>query len=80
MLKIAFSNLPDNLKGTYYALGELTGEQEDTLQAGGFLFQKPGLPMLTFSKIANKTGPRKHSKQKASGMVINETGGRWLDS
>jgi len=80
VLKIAFSNLPDNLKGTYYALGELTGEQEDTLQAGGFLFQKPGLPMLTFSKIANKTGPRKHSKQKASGMVINETGGRWLDS
>ena len=29
------------LAGTYYPLGGMTKEQEDKLQADGFLFQKP---------------------------------------
>jgi len=41
VLKTAFGSLPDNLTGTCFPLGDLTSEQEDALQAGGFLFQKP---------------------------------------
>jgi protein-arginine kinase len=57
VLKTAFSNLPDNLKGTYYPLGELTSEQEDELQAGGFLFQKPGPMQLLGAAGAGRNWP-----------------------
>jgi hypothetical protein len=57
VLKTAFSNLPDNLKGTYYPLGELTSEQEDELQAGGFLFQKPGPMQLLGDAGAGRNWP-----------------------
>jgi creatine kinase len=57
VLKTAFSNLPDNLKGTYYPLGELTSEQEDELQEGGFLFQKPGPMQLLGAAGAGRNWP-----------------------
>ena len=57
VLKTAFSNLPDNLKGTYYPLRELTSEQEDALQAGGFLFQKPGPMQLLGAAGAGRDWP-----------------------
>ena len=57
VLKTAFSNLPDNLKGTYFPLGELSTEQEDALQAGGFLFQKPGPMQLLGAAGAGRDWP-----------------------
>merc|ERR1711871_129601 len=41
ILKGAFAKFEGELKGTYYPLGGMTKEQEDTLQSNGFLFQKP---------------------------------------
>merc|ERR1712216_199648 len=55
--KEAFGNLPDELKGTYYPLGELSTEQEDALQAGGFLFQKPGPMQLLGAAGAGRDWP-----------------------
>jgi creatine kinase len=57
VLKTAFSNLPDNLKGTYFPLGGLSSEQEDALQAGGFLFQKPGPMQLLGAAGAGRDWP-----------------------
>jgi creatine kinase len=57
VLKTAFSNLPDNLKGTYFPLGGLTAAQEDELQAGGFLFQKPGPMQLLGAAGAGRDWP-----------------------
>ena len=57
VLKEAFGNLPDELKGTYYPLGELSSEQEDALQAGGFLFQKPGPMQLLGAAGAGRDWP-----------------------
>lgn len=57
VLKEAFERLPDNLQGTYYSLGELTSEQEDALQAGGFLFQKPGPMQLLGAAGAGRDWP-----------------------
>ena len=56
VLKEAFGNLPDELKGTYYPLGELSSEQEDALQAGGFLFQKPGRYSIGCLRVCACTG------------------------
>jgi creatine kinase len=41
VLKKAFAGLDGDLKGTYYPLGGMSKEQEDSLQSAGFLFQKP---------------------------------------
>jgi hypothetical protein len=57
VLKEAFKRLPENLQGTYYSLGELTTEQEDALQAGGFLFQKPGPMQLLGAAGAGRDWP-----------------------
>ena len=57
VLKEAFGMLPENLQGTYYPLGELTSEQEDELQAGGFLFQKPGPMQLLGAAGAGRDWP-----------------------
>jgi hypothetical protein len=57
VLKTAFGSLPDNLKGTYFPLGDLTSEQEDALQAGGFLFQKPGPMQLLGAAGAGRDWP-----------------------
>ena len=57
VLKAAFAGLPENLQGTYYPLGDLTGEQEDALQAGGFLFQKPGPMQLLGAAGAGRDWP-----------------------
>ena len=57
VLKSAFSMLPENLKGTYYPLGGLSGAQEDELQAGGFLFQKPGPMQLLGAAGAGRDWP-----------------------
>ena len=46
VLTQAFAMFDGELKGTYYPLGALTKEQEDTLQSNGFLFQKPGPAQL----------------------------------
>ncbi|ELT92097.1 hypothetical protein CAPTEDRAFT_95776, partial [Capitella teleta] len=37
----ALAGLKDDLAGTYYPLGKMTPEQENTLIADHFLFQKP---------------------------------------
>jgi creatine kinase len=57
VLKTAFSVLPENLQGTYFPLGDLTGAQEDELQAGGFLFQKPGPMQLLGAAGAGRDWP-----------------------
>ena len=57
VLKAAFGMLPDNLKGTYFPLGELQGAQEEELQAGGFLFQKPGPMQLLGAAGAGRDWP-----------------------
>jgi creatine kinase len=57
VLKEAFSLLPKNLQGTYFPLGDLTDEQEDALQAGGFLFQKPGPMQLLGAAGAGRDWP-----------------------
>lgn len=57
VLKEAFSKLPENLQGTYYPLGDLTSAQEDALQAGGFLFQKPGPMQLLGAAGAGRDWP-----------------------
>merc|ERR1719183_2996041 len=57
VLKEAFARLPDALKGTYFPLGELSGEQENELQAGGFLFQKPGPMQLLGAAGAGRDWP-----------------------
>lgn len=41
VLKNAFSKFEGDLKGTFYNLGDLNGEQEEFLRSNGFLFQKP---------------------------------------
>ena len=41
LLVSALSSMEGDLKGKYYPLGGMTKEQEDKLQADGFLFQKP---------------------------------------
>jgi creatine kinase len=57
VLKEAFAKLPENLQGTYYPLGDLTSEQEDALQSGGFLFQKPGPMQLLGAAGAGRDWP-----------------------
>ena len=57
VLKQAFASLPKELAGTYYPLGSLTTAQEDELQAGGFLFQKPGPKQLLGAAGAGRTWP-----------------------
>ena len=57
VLKTAFDSLTGNLKGTYFPLGDLTSEQEDALQAGGFLFQKPGPMQLLGAAGAGRDWP-----------------------
>ena len=57
VLKEAFGMLPDDLQGTYFPLGELSSEQEDALQAGGFLFQKPGPMQLLGAAGAGRDWP-----------------------
>jgi creatine kinase len=57
VLKQAFQALPEPLQGTYYPLGELTSAQEDELQAGGFLFQKPGPMQLLGAAGAGRNWP-----------------------
>eukprot|EP01050_Picozoa_sp_SAG11_P010476 SAG11_NODE_1049_length_6032_cov_13.966627_4_plen_359_part_00 len=57
VLKTAFGGLPEELQGTYFPLGELTAEQEDELQAGGFLFQKPGPMQLLGAAGAGRDWP-----------------------
>merc|ERR1719181_1918970 len=41
ILKKTFESLDGDLKGKYYGLGDMSKEDEDALQAEGFLFQKP---------------------------------------
>ena len=41
ILKQTFASLDGDLKGKYYGLGDMSKEDEDALQAEGFLFQKP---------------------------------------
>lgn len=57
VLKQAFGSLPSELAGTYYPLGSLTAAQEDALQAGGFLFQKPGPKQLLGAAGAGRDWP-----------------------
>jgi len=57
VLKEAFQSLPPALQGTYYPLGELTSEQEEELQAGGYLFQKPGPMQLLGAAGAGRSWP-----------------------
>ena len=57
VLKEAFAKLPEKLQGTYYPLGDLSTEQEDALQAGGFLFQKPGPMQLLGAAGAGRDWP-----------------------
>ena len=57
VLKTAFSMLPENLQGMYFPLGDLAGAQEDELQAGGFLFQKPGPMQLLGAAGAGRDWP-----------------------
>jgi protein-arginine kinase len=57
VLKEAFASLPEPLQGTYYPLGDLTAEQENELQAGGFLFQKPGPMQLLGAAGAGRNWP-----------------------
>jgi len=57
VLKEAFGSLPEALQGKYYPLGELTGAQEEELQAGGFLFQKPGPMQLLGAAGAGRNWP-----------------------
>ncbi|KAJ1469209.1 ATP:guanido phosphotransferase [Baffinella frigidus] len=57
VLKQAFSSLPEELQGSYFPLGELTAEQEEELQAGGFLFQKPGPMQLLGAAGAGRSWP-----------------------
>ena len=67
VLKEAFSKLPKELQGTYYPLSDLTTEQEDALQAGGFLFQKPGPMQLLGAAGAGRDWP------EGRGIFHNET-------
>mmetsp|Transcript_33646 Transcript_33646/g.78532 ORF Transcript_33646/g.78532 Transcript_33646/m.78532 type:complete len:477 (-) Transcript_33646:115-1545(-) len=57
VLKEAFASLPEPLQGKYYPLGGLTSAQEDELQAGGFLFQKPGPMQLLGAAGAGRGWP-----------------------
>lgn len=57
VLKQAFGSLPAELAGTYYPLGSLTPAQEDSLQQGGFLFQKPGPKQLLGAAGAGRDWP-----------------------
>ena len=57
VLKAAFGMLPDNLQGTYFQLGELNSAQEEELQTGGFLFQKPGPMQLLGAAGAGRDWP-----------------------
>jgi creatine kinase len=57
VLKAAFGMLSENLQDTYLPLGELRGAQEDELQAGGFLFQKPGPMQLLSAAGAGRDWP-----------------------
>ncbi|EKX52709.1 hypothetical protein GUITHDRAFT_92286 [Guillardia theta CCMP2712] len=57
VLKEAFGALPEALQGTYYPLGSLSAEQEQDLQAGGFLFQKPGPMQLLGAAGAGRDWP-----------------------
>ena len=57
VLKQAFASLPPELAGTYYPLGGLTPEQENTLREGGFLFQEPGPFQLLGAAGAGRDWP-----------------------
>jgi len=76
VLKQAFASLPEDLQGTYYPLGELSKEQEDGLQAGGFLFQKPGPMQLLGAAGAGRSWPEGrgifHNPQKTVLSWCNE--------
>jgi len=67
VLKEAFAGLPSELQGTYYPLGSLSSEQEDALQANGFLFQKPGPMQLLGAAGAGRSWP------DGRGIFHNET-------
>jgi creatine kinase len=53
----AFKSLPEELQGTYFPLGALTSAQEEELQAGGFMFQKPGPMQLLGAAGAGRSWP-----------------------
>jgi len=57
VLKQAFASFSGELQGTYYPLGKLSKEDEDSLQANGFLFQKPGPAQLLGAAGAARTWP-----------------------
>ena len=78
VLKQAFASLPEDLQGTYYPLGELSKEQEDGLQAGGFLFQKPGPMQLLGAAGAGRElagGPWHLPQPAQDGAVLVQRGG-----
>ena len=48
----ALQNLPGNLKGKYYALGDMTDAEQQQLIDDHFLFDKPVSPLLTCAGMA----------------------------
>ena len=67
VLTQAFAMFTGELKGTYYSLGGMSKEQEDTLQSNGFLFQKPGPAQLLGAAGAARHWP------EGRGIFHNDT-------
>jgi creatine kinase len=76
LLTAALANMPADLSGIYYPLGDMTKEQEDQLQSSGFLFQKPTPNNVLANCGAGRDWPHArgifHNKDKTFLVWINE--------
>lgn len=76
LLTDALAKMSDDLAGTYYPLGGMTKDQEDKLQAEGFLFQKPTPNNVLANCGAARDWPDArgifHNKEKTFLVWVNE--------
>jgi len=76
ILKKTFASLEGDLKGTYFPLDGMAKEAEDSLQAEGFLFQKPKTTNLLTNAGAARFWPESrgifHNEQKTALCWCNE--------
>jgi len=76
LLSGALSNMSSDLVGKYYPLGGMTKDEEDKLQAEGFLFQKPTPNNVLHNCGAARDWPDGrgifHNKDKSFLVWINE--------
>lgn len=76
LLSGALSNMQGDLEGKYYPLGGMTKQEEDKMQADGFLFQKPTPNNVLANCGAARDWPNGrgifHNREKTFLVWVNE--------